>query len=98
MNHVTYDWIHDEDFVSSDAIPTNDNLRSHLPQLFAFTLFWQPHSIVELGVQGGWSTLAFSSAAEFLGAKLLGIDMRNYVRSIGRLPRKWMHFLLQVTL
>ena len=36
----------------------NTDIRSHLLELFTFSLFFSPRTIVELGVRTGWSTRA----------------------------------------
>lgn len=53
----------------------NTDIRSHLRELFTFTLFFSPRTIVELGVRTGWSTRAFAAAAKLVGAKIIGIDL-----------------------
>ena len=60
----------------------NTDIRSHLRELFTFTLFFSPRTIVELGVRTGWSTRAFAAAAKLVGAKMIGIDLDKGCRDV----------------
>lgn len=53
----------------------NTDISSHLPTIFFYTILQKPKLIVEVGVRGGESTLAFLKALEFNSAKLVGIDI-----------------------
>jgi hypothetical protein len=46
----------------------NTDIRSHLLELFTFSLFFSPRTIVELGVRTGWSTRAIILQSPFLVA------------------------------
>ncbi len=56
----------------------SEDIRSHMQELFTFTLFFCPRSIVELGVREGWSTRAFAAAASVIGARMVGVDLSPY--------------------
>ncbi len=56
----------------------SEDIRSHMQELFTFTLFFCPRSIVELGVREGWSTRAFAAAASIIGARMVGVDLSPY--------------------
>lgn len=60
----------------------NTDIRSHLRELFTFSLFFSPHTIVELGVRTGWSTRAFAAAAKLVGAKMIGIDLDERCKEV----------------
>jgi predicted O-methyltransferase YrrM len=51
------------------------DISSHLPVIFVHSLLQQPKIAIESGVRSGESSLAFKSALESLGAKLIGIDI-----------------------
>jgi hypothetical protein len=56
----------------------SEDIRSHMQELFTFTLFFCPRSIVELGVREGWSTRAFAAAANVTGSRMVGVDLSSY--------------------
>ena len=56
----------------------SEDIRSHMQEIFSFTLFFCPRSIVELGVREGWSTRAFAAAADIIGARMVGVDHSPY--------------------
>ena len=56
----------------------SEDIRSHMQELFIFTLFFCPRSIVELGVREGWSTRAFAAAANITGSRMVGVDLSPY--------------------
>ncbi len=68
------DWVPSNDMLVGNNAHVNEDIRSHLPGIFIFTLMFAPKSIVELGVRTGWSTRAFLAAARIIGAQILGID------------------------
>jgi O-methyltransferase len=68
------DWVPSDDVLVRNNAHPNEDIRSHLPGIYVFTLMFGPKSIVELGVRTGWSTRAFLAAARETGAKMLGID------------------------
>ena len=68
------DWVHGNDVLVGNNSHPNEDIRSHLPGIYIYTLMFAPKAIVELGVRTGWSTRAFSAAARVLGAKMLGVD------------------------
>jgi cephalosporin hydroxylase len=60
----------------------NGDISSHLPAIFAYTLLQNSQIIIEAGVRGGESTLAFSKAINLLNAKLIGIDIEESSRGV----------------
>ena len=60
----------------------NSDIRSHLKELYVFTLFFSPRVIVELGVRSGWSSRAFSAAAKLVGAKMVGVDLSEGCKDV----------------
>lgn len=56
----------------------NSDISSHLPVIFAHTVLQNPDGIIEAGVRGGESTLAFSKAMRFCSSFLIGIDIDQY--------------------
>ena len=81
-------WLRENDPLVSQNEFCNTDIRSHLKELFTFTLFFAPRTIVELGVRSGWSTRVFSAAAKLVGAKMIGIDLSEsckdvYARVVG---------------
>lgn len=60
----------------------NTDIRSHLRELFTFTLFFAPRTIVELGVRTGWSTRAFAAAAKLVGAFMIGVDLDERCKNV----------------
>lgn len=53
----------------------NTDISSHLPSIFFYTVLQNPDVIVEAGVRGGESTIAFEKVLQFCNAHLLGIDI-----------------------
>ena len=51
------------------------DISSHLPTIFAHCVMKQPKIIIEVGVRSGESTVSFKKAAEYSGAKLIGVDI-----------------------
>jgi hypothetical protein len=71
-------WLRDTDaepFINGCDNWCNSDIRSHLREIFTFTLFFSPRTIVELGVRSGWSTRAFAAAAKLIDARMVGIDL-----------------------
>lgn len=53
----------------------NTDISSHLPTIFFYAALQNPSIIVEAGVRGGESTIAFKYALEFCTAQIIGIDI-----------------------
>eukprot|EP00961_Rhodomonas_salina_P164592 2217588-Rhodomonas_salina.1 len=75
-------WVREDDHVVRNSFHENDDIRSHLPRMFEYTLFLAPETIVELGVRSGWSTRAFSAAARLNGAVMVGIDQDSACKRV----------------
>lgn len=63
----------------------NTDISSHLPILFAQCIKKNPQIIVEAGVRGGESTIAFSKIAAYCKAQLIGIDIADCSKSYTKL-------------
>jgi hypothetical protein len=53
------------------------DISDHLPTLFAESLSFRPHLIVELGVRGGESTFVFERVARLSGARCVSVDVED---------------------
>lgn len=53
------------------------DISSHLPTMFYHTVMQNPKLILEAGVRGGESTLAFNEAIKYCNAEIIGIDMES---------------------
>lgn len=51
------------------------DISSHLPSIFFYTVLQNPDVIVEAGVRGGESTIAFEKVFQFCNTHLIGIDI-----------------------
>lgn len=59
----------------SNSNANNTDISSHLPTLFCHGILQQPKVVVEAGVRGGESTLAFRGIVNNSQAHLIGIDI-----------------------
>jgi hypothetical protein len=75
-------WLRSGDDVVRRNPFCNSDIRSHLKELYVFTLFFSPRVIVELGVRSGWSSRAFAAAAKLVGAKMVGVDLSEGCKDV----------------
>jgi len=55
----------------------NTDISSHLPTMFYYTVMQNPKLILEAGVRGGESTLAFNEAIKYCNSEIIGIDLER---------------------
>lgn len=60
----------------------NSDISSHLPTLFVYSVLQNSSIIVEAGVRGGESTLAFGKSLDFSDSLLIGIDIEDAPKGI----------------